>query len=78
MCSFKLTQSQYAHNAVVETLSHRIRFFSEQRSTHICRQLSYYMVTIGIRYDVHRYITTGLLPNKEYSDERPWQDEEEG
>jgi len=76
MCSFKLTQSQYAHKAVVETIGNQIRFFSERRSTHICRALSLYVATLGIEYDVHRYITTGLLTYEEFAEERLWMDED--
>ena len=76
MCSFKLTQSQYAHKAVVETIGDQIRYFSERRLTHICRTRFLYVVILGIEYDVHRYITTGLLPFEQYSEEPLWTDEE--
>ena len=76
MCLFKLTKSQYAHKAVVKTIGDQIRFLSEQRSTHLCRQLSWNAVTICIGYDVHRYITTGLLPYEQSSEARLWTDEE--
>jgi len=71
MCSFKLTQSQYAHKAVIETIGDQIEFFRERRLTHISRALPYYAITQGIGYDVHRYITTKLLHFKEYSEEQP-------
>ena len=32
---------------------------------------------LGIEYDMHWYITTGLLPFEEYSEEQLWTDVEE-
>ena len=77
MCSLKLTQSQYAHQVVVETVGEQIAYFNEQRLIHICRVLSFYVNILSIEYDVHSYITTGLLPFEEFSEERLWTDEEE-
>jgi len=74
MCLFKLTQSQYAQKRVVKTIGDQILFFNERRSTHISQELSYYAVTLGIGYEVHWYIATGLLPLEEFSEERLWTD----
>jgi hypothetical protein len=77
MCSFKLTQSQYAHKAIIENIVDQIQFFNQRCLTHISRKFSYYAFIVGISYEVHQYITTGLLPFEEFSDERPWMDKEE-
>ena len=77
MCSFKLRLSQNAPTAVVETIGDQIQYFSERRLTHICRALSLYTAILGIEYDVHPYITTGLLPFEEFAKEPLWTDEEE-
>jgi len=68
-CSFKLTQSQYAHKAVVETMGNQIQLFNERHLTHISQALSYYTVTIGIGYHVNRHIPTGIKPFEEYFEE---------
>ena len=76
MCSTRLTQSQYAHQAVVETIGDQLQYFKDRHLIHINRTVLLYTVILGIEYDVHRYITTGLLPFEEFSEERPWTDEE--
>jgi len=76
MCLLKLTHSQYAHKAVVETISEQIWYFGVWYSTHICCALSLYVMILGIEYDVQRYITPGMLPFEEYSQEPLWTDEE--
>jgi len=77
VCSAELTQSQYAHQAVVEVIGDQLRYFEERRLIHIYRVVSLYTIILGIEYDVHWYITTGLLPFEEFSEECPWMDEEE-
>jgi len=77
MCSFKLRPSQNAHKAVVETIGDQIQYFSQRRLTHVCCALSRYTAILGIDYDVHPYITTGLLPFEELAKEPLWTDEEE-
>ena len=77
MCSKQMTQSQFTLKAVVEAIRDQIMFFNDRDLTHISRQLSYYAVTLGIGYHIHRYIITGLLPFEQFSEERLWTDKAE-
>jgi len=79
LCIFskKLTQSQYRHQQVVRTFGDLIVYYNERGLTHISHILSYAMIIKGIGYDVNRYITTVLWPCKEFSEKRPWTNEEE-
>jgi hypothetical protein len=77
MSGSTLTQSQYARQQIVGTIGEGILFCNERGLTHISPYLLFLAVISNIGYDVHRYITTGLLPFEEWSDERPWTDEEE-
>jgi len=77
VCATRLTQSQYAHQAVVEIIGYQLRYFEEWRLIHIYRAVSLDTIIPGIEYDVHRYITSGLLPFEEFSEEPLWTDEEQ-
>jgi len=43
----------------------------------ISPHLLFLAIISDIGYEVHRYITTGLLPFEEWSEEQPWTDKEE-
>jgi len=67
MCYNKLTQSQYAHQKVVETFGDLRMFYNQWGSTHTSRIVSYPTVMEGIEYNIGRYITTGLVPFEGFS-----------
>jgi hypothetical protein len=46
-------------------------------SIYISHTLSLLAITKAVGYEVQRYITTGAVPDEEWSEERPWTDEEE-
>jgi len=77
MSSKRLTHSQYAHQKAIETFSNLVTYLKEEGLTHISQTHLYSAIIQGIGYKVHRHITTGLLPFKQFSDEQPWTDEEE-
>jgi len=77
MSLWRPTHYQYAHQRVVATFSNFIIYYNERGLTHISCALSYSPIIAGVGYEVHRYITTGALPYKEWSEEQPWTDEEE-
>jgi len=77
MCSWKPTASQYAHQEAVRLISDGIIFCNERGLTHISPRYLFLATINNIGLEVHRYITTWLLPFEELSEERPWTDEEE-
>ena len=77
MCSWKPTASLYAHQHLVATIGDTILYCNERGLTHISPRLLFLAIINNIGYEVHRYITTGALPYEEWSEERPWTDEEE-
>jgi len=77
MCSWKPTASQYAHQQVVKTIGDAIVYCNEQGSTHISPHYLFLAIINNIGFEVHQYITTGLLLFEELSYEQPWTDEEE-
>jgi hypothetical protein len=77
MCSWRPTHAQYAHQRVVATFSDLITYYNERGLTHIFRTRSCSAIIEGVEYEVRRYIATGALPYEEWSEERPWTDEEE-
>jgi hypothetical protein len=77
MCGRGLTQSQYAHQHLVGTIGEAIFYCNDWGLTHISPYLLFLVIISDIGYEVHRYITTGLLPYEEWLEERPWTDEEE-
>jgi hypothetical protein len=77
MSSWKPTPSQYAQQQLVGTMGEGILHFNAQGLTHISPYLLYLAIINNIGYKVHQYITTGLLPYEEWSEQRPWTDEEE-
>jgi hypothetical protein len=77
MSGSSLTASQYAHQQLVGTIGEGILYCNAQGLTHISPHLLFLAIISDIGYEVHRYITTGLLPYEEWSDEQPWTDEEE-
>jgi hypothetical protein len=44
---------------------------------YISHALSLSAIFKWVGYEVHRYITTGAVPDDEWSEERPWTDEED-
>ena len=77
MCSWRLTHSQYAHQRVIATFGDLIQYYNQQGLTHSSRALSYSAIIEGVGYEVHRYITTHVLPYEDWSEERPWINQEE-
>ena len=77
MCSWKPTASQYAHQRLIGTIGDTILYCKEQSLTHISPHLLFFAIINNIRYNVHRYVTTGQLHYEEWSEERLWTDEEE-
>jgi len=75
MCSKKLTQSQYAHHLAVRTFAGLIPYHNEGGSTHLSRILLYSAHIEAVAFEVHRYITTLLLPFNEFSKDGLWTDE---
>lgn len=71
MCSFKLTQWQYAPQKVVETIRDEIQYSKECHLTDISRVCLHYTISIIVRYEVHRYMSIGLLPFEEFCKEGP-------
>jgi len=69
MCLWKPTASQYAHQRLVETIGDAILYCNEWGLTHISPHLLFLAIISDIGYEVHRYITTGQLPFKEWSEE---------
>jgi len=65
----RLTQFQYAHQKNVEHFGDLIVQLDEQALTHISRVVWLFVISISIGYTVHRYVSTGLLPFEEYSEE---------
>jgi hypothetical protein len=76
MSSWRPTSSQYAHQHLVGTIGKAILYCNERGLTHISPHILFLAIISGIGYDVHSYITTGLLPYEEWPEERPWTDEE--
>jgi len=62
---------------VVVTFGDLISYYNEWSLTHIFQVLTYSAIIAGVGYKVYRYITTSVLPYKEWSEEWPWTDEEE-
>jgi len=61
----KLTSAQNAHQKVIEAFG-QLRFdFQEQHSTCTFNQGFRFVVSIGIGYKTHQYLSTGLLPFEE-------------
>jgi hypothetical protein len=77
MSLWRPTHSQYAQQQLVGTIGEAILYCNAQGLTHISPHLLFLAIISDIGYEVHRYITTGQLPYKEWSDERPWTDEAE-
>jgi len=77
MCWRRLTHSQYTHQRVVTTFGDLNTYYNEWDSTQISSALSYLAIIDGVGDEVHRFITTGAFPYEEWSEERPWTDEEE-
>jgi len=66
----RLTQSQYVHQKVVETLGNLVTYYNERGLSLFSRILLYSAVIERVVFDIHRDINTGLLPYKEFSEER--------
>ena len=62
---------------MIKTFLNLVAYYNEQGLTVISQIRLDSAVIEGIGYEVHRYINTGLLPFEEFSEERPWTDEEE-
>jgi hypothetical protein len=71
MCSWKPTHSQNTHQRVFATCGDLIQYYDEWGLTHISLALSDSPIIEGVAYEVHRYITTSVLPYEEWSEERP-------
>ena len=69
MPGHRLTQSQYAHQKNVEHFRNLIVQLDEQALTHIPRVVWLVVISIGIGYPVHRYVSTGLLLIEEFSED---------
>jgi hypothetical protein len=72
-----LTTSQFAQQHLVGTIGEGISFCNAQGLTHISPHRLFFAIINDFGYEVHRYITARLLPYEEWSEERPWTDEEE-
>jgi len=77
MCLWRPTHSQYTQQRVVATLGDLIIYDDKQGSTHISEALFFSAIVEGVGYEVHRYMTIGLLPYEEWSEQQPWTDEEQ-
>ena len=77
MSSWKPTYSHYTQQRVVTTFSKLIQYYKELGLTHIFHIILYLAIIEGVGYEVHMYITAGVLPYKECSKERPWTDKAE-
>jgi hypothetical protein len=77
MSSWRPTHSQYTHQQLVAIIGQAILYCDTRGLTHISPYLLFLAIISDIGYEVHRYITTGQLPYEEWSDGRPWTDEEE-
>jgi len=69
MPGHRLTQSQYAHQRVVEHFGDLIAQLDEQALTYISAVVWSFTISIGIGYPVHQYISTGLLSFEEFSED---------
>jgi len=69
MPGHRLTQSQYAHQRVVEHFGDLIAQLDEQALTYISAVVWSVTISIGIGYPVHQYISTGLLSFEEFSED---------
>jgi len=69
MSLWRPTHSRYAHQRAVATFNDLIIYFNEWSLTLLTQALSYSAIIAGVRYEVHRFITTGLLPDEEWSEE---------
>jgi hypothetical protein len=77
MSLLRPTHSQYAHQQLVGTIGEALLYCKERGLTHLSAYLLFLAIISDIGYEVHWYITTGQLPYEEWSEERPWTDEEE-
>jgi hypothetical protein len=77
MSSWRPTYSQNAHQQLVGAIGEAILYSSAQGLTHISPHVLFLAIINIIGYNVHRDITTGKLPYEEWSEERPWTDQEE-
>ena len=68
MPGLRLTQSQYAHQRDVKTFGDLIFDFEGYCLIHISRVIPQYPILEGICYKVHRYLSLGLRPFKEFSE----------
>jgi len=62
MCSNRPAPSHYTHTKVIKLFGDFVFYYNKHSSTHISQIPSYLTVIEGIWYDVHRYLTAGLLP----------------
>jgi len=69
MPGHKYTQSQYALEQVVETFGNLLYSLAEHRLTHTYLVVFCFCELEGIDYLVLRYLNTGTLPFKEFSEE---------
>jgi len=69
MPGYRLTQSEYALQQVVETFGNLLFHFEEYHLTHTYRVMFCFCELEGIDYMVLRYLNTGTLPIEEFSEE---------
>jgi len=65
----RLTQSQYTHQKNIKHFGDLIVQLDNQALTHISRVVGLFIIRIGIGDPLNRYISTGLLPYEEYSED---------
>jgi len=69
MSGYRLTQFRYAHQKQVEFFGDQIFLLEEYHLTDISRGIKLDTVYNSIGYMVNRYLSTGLLPFEEFSEE---------
>ena len=65
-----LTQSQYAHHKLVERFGELIVHLDEQALTDTSQVVWLVVISIDIGFPEHRFISTGIFPFEEYSEDR--------
>jgi len=73
----KLTYLQYAYQKVIATCRNLVFYYNEPGLSHISQILLYSAVIEEVGYNLHGYITTGLLPFEQFAEEQLWTDEPE-
>jgi hypothetical protein len=69
MCGRHLTQSEYAHQQVVELFGNLLTPLEEAHLTHTYQVVFRFCQLENIDYLVLRYLNTGALPFEEWAEE---------